>query len=279
MSRPGKKSAPRSGSRLFLFYSICLFLFPVSAVPAADSVFLEDLTWIELKDQIQAGKKLIIVPIGGTEQNGPAMALGKHNARVTVLSEKIARNLGDALVAPVLKYVPEGGLNPPTEHMRFPGTISVPPEVFRKTLDSIARSLKLHGFRDIVFLGDHGGYQKDLATVAERLTREWRTEGTRVHAIKEYYRAGDSDFAQQLKQRGYSNAEIGTHAGLADTSLTLALDPSQVRPDRLAAGKDLDRTHGVSGDPRRSSIELGQIGVETIVTRTVAAIKKAIARN
>src|SRR5262249_53895909 len=95
-----------------------------------DSMFLEELTWTELRDLVASGKTTILVPIGGTEQNGPHMALGKHNRRVQVLSEKIARALGNALVAPVIAYVPEGGVNPPTEHMRFAGTITVPQDTF-----------------------------------------------------------------------------------------------------------------------------------------------------
>src|SRR5450432_1143708 len=93
---------------------------------APGSVFLDELTWTELRGQISAGKTTIIVPIGGTEQNGPHMVLGKHNVRVKALSEKIALALGDALVAPVMAYVPEGDAAPPTSHMRFAGTISVP---------------------------------------------------------------------------------------------------------------------------------------------------------
>src|SRR6476646_8815263 len=81
------------------------------------SVFIEDLTWTELRDQLAAGKTLAIIPIGGTEQNGPHMAIGKHNLRVKLLAGKIAAALGTALVAPVLSYVPEGGLNPPAGHM------------------------------------------------------------------------------------------------------------------------------------------------------------------
>ena len=85
------------------------------------SVFIDDLTWTELRDGIAAGKTTIIVPIGATEQNGPWMALGKHNVRAKALSEKIARALGNALVAPVISYVPEGQVDPPTQHMRLPG--------------------------------------------------------------------------------------------------------------------------------------------------------------
>jgi creatinine amidohydrolase len=240
---------------------------------APDTVFLEELTWTELRDLIGSGKTTIIVPIGGTEQNGPHMALGKHNRRVQVLSEKIARALGNALVAPVIAYVPEGQVSPPTEHMRFPGTITVPEDTFEKVLEYAARSFKLAGFRDIVFLGDHGGYQRGERAVADRLDREWAAASVRVHAIEEYYRAGQAEFARLLKGKGFHDEEVGTHAGLADTSLMLATDPRLVRADRLRSGE------GIHGDPRHSSAELGQLGIDLIVTRTVDSVRKAVARR
>jgi creatinine amidohydrolase/Fe(II)-dependent formamide hydrolase-like protein len=246
------------------------------------TVFLDELTSSELRDQVRAGRRTIIVPIGGTEQNGPHMALGKHNVRVKVLAEKIALALGDALVAPVMAYVPEGGISPPTSHMRFPGTISIPDQTFQQILEYAARSLKLHGFRDIVFLGDHGGYQKDEQAVADRLNREWASAPTRVHALPEYYRTAAIAYADALRQRGYPNDEIGTHAGLADTSLALAIDPHLVRRDflRSARAPGVDRaSEGVTGDPRRASAELGQVGVDAIVAQTVDAIKRAAARR
>ena len=206
------------------------------------SVLLEELTWTELRDRIRAGATTIIVPVGGTEQSGPDMALGKHNVRVRILAEKIALALGDTLVAPVVAYVPEGGVDPPTAHMRFPGTITVPDQAFQQVLEYAARSFKLAGFRDIVFVGDHGGYQSQMKTVADRLNREWSaTPSTRVHAVLEYYRASETAYVQALKSRGFGAAEIGTHAGLADTSLMLATDPSLVRTDRLAADKSSGR--------------------------------------
>ncbi|HLF23936.1 MAG TPA: creatininase family protein, partial [Burkholderiales bacterium] len=246
---------------------------------AADTVFLEELTWTELKDRIQAGTTIVIVPIGGTEQNGPAMALGKHNVRVKALAEKIAKTLDNAVVAPVVAYAPEGGVNPPTAHMRLPGTITVPNDAFEKTLEYAARSFKLHGFRDVVLLGDHGGYQESLKAVARRLDHEWRNTRVRVHAIEEYYRAAESSYAQALKSRDFKEREIGTHAGLADTSLSLAVDPRLVRASRLSSGADLDAAHGVYGDPRRASAELGEMGIDLIVTQSVEAIKKAVARR
>ncbi len=257
-------------------YLLLLVAFGTSA-QAPRSVFLDELTWTELRKQIADGKTTIIVPIGGTEQNGPHMVLGKHNARVKALSEKIARSLGNALVAPVIAYVPEGSIAPATAHMRFPGTISVSASTFEQVLESAARSFKVHGFRDIVFLGDHGGYQRSEKVVADRLDREWSSTPVRVHAVTEYYVAAEKDFSRKLAERGYAAGEIGTHAGLADTSLTLAIDPSLVRADQLASKPDV--TTGVNGDPRRATAELGQLGVDVIVAQTVAAINLATARR
>lgn len=251
-----------------------LLLLPVAA-SAADlgSVYVEDLTWTELRDRIAAGTTIVIIPIGGTEQNGPHMAIGKHNVRVRVLSGKIAGALGNAIVAPVLPYVPEGNIDPPSGHMRWPGTISVPEDSFEKTIEYAARSFKQHGFRDIVFLGDHGSTQKGEEAVAKKLDREWAATPVRVHAIVQYYEDSEAGFAKLLEKKGYPAGEVGTHAGLGDTSLTLAVAPELVRTDRLKPGE------GINGDPSRSSAKLGNLGVDAIVTRTVTAIRDAIARR
>jgi len=246
-------------------------------IEAYDSVFLEELTWTEVRDAIRGGKTTIILPTGGTEQNGPHMALGKHNVRVKILSERIARALGTALVAPVVAYVPEGAINPPTGHMRFPGTITTPEDAFEKVLESAARSFRQHGFRDIVFLGDHGSTQAGQKAVAARLNREWQASAVRVHAIEEYYRAATAGFRDLLKARGYRADELGEHAALPDTALTLALDPRLVRSNVLRSAESLGGNTGVDGDPRRASAELGRLGVEAIVERTVDAIRRAIA--
>lgn len=238
------------------------------------TVQLQELTWTEIRDQVQAGKTTIIIPIGGTEQSGPYIAVGKHNARAAFLSQKIAERLGNALVAPVVAYVPEGGTAPPSSHMRFPGTITVPDAVFEQMLESAAQSFAVHGFRNIVFLGDHGGYQKDLDRVAAKLNKGW---GGKARAIvpAEYYATSSDGFNQILRQHGVKEDEIGTHAGLADTSLQLAVDPKMVRLGQLQDGPKLGAADGVyGGDPRRSSADLGQLGVDAIVVNTVNALRR-----
>jgi len=263
--------------------TLCLFLAGATHASSQppDTVFLEELTWTEVRDLVRSGKTTVIIPTGGTEQNGPHMALGKHNVRVKALSEQVARALGNALVAPVLAYAPEGRLSPPTGHMRFPGTITVPDEVFDKVLESAARSLKLHGFRDVVFLGDHGGAaQAGQKRVAARLNREWAATAARAHAIDEFYQASEAGLRQLLGTGGYRREELGSHAGLADTSLMLAIDPRLVRTERLRPGRGLgEGGDGVDGDPSRASAELGRLGVEMIVSRTVEAIRRSIARR
>jgi creatinine amidohydrolase len=249
----------------------------VSVAEAPSTVLLERLTWTEVRDALHAGKTTIIIPVGGTEQSGPYVAVGKHNERVAVLSERIARTLENALVAPVIAYVPEGKTDPPTSHMRFPGTITVPTDVFERTLESAAESFRVHGFKDIVLLGDHGGYQSSLKAVAEKLNRQWAPTQARAHYIREYYRAVETTFVKELQARGLA-ADIGTHADLNDTSLMLAVDPSMVRLKQLQSAPKPDASTGVyGGDPRKSSAELGRLGVDAQVSEAVQAIRHATA--
>ena len=260
-----------------LAFTVCAVT--ACAAHAQQSVFLEELTSTELESLVQGGRTTALVPIGGTEQNGPHIVVGKHNVRVKALAAKIAAELGNALIAPVIAYVPEGNVEPPSSHMRFAGTLTVPAATFESVLEYAARSLRASGFRDIVFIGDHGGYQRSEQAVADRLDREWRSSPVRVHALVDYYRITETRYRQALAARGYTDTEIGTHAGLADTSLALAVDPRLVRQGQLAASPSLNAAHGVYGDPRRASAELGAIGVDAIVNESVAAIRKAVARR
>jgi creatinine amidohydrolase len=237
-----------------------------AAANAATPVLaLDAMTSPEVRARIDAGARTVLLPIGGTEQNGAHLVLGKHNLRAPALALRIAEALGDALVAPVLAYVPEGRIDPPSAHMRWAGTISVPEPAFESLLDGAALSLCRHGFRDVVLLGDHGGYQAALQRVAAR----HRAPGCRVTALAAYYGAAQSDFPAWLSTQGYGSAEIGIHAGLADTALSLAIDPTLVRAEAQARGA----SDGVSGDPRRATAELGRHGVALIVERSVQAIR------
>lgn len=271
-------------SRLASILSVVslLSIAPLSAAVAAstgNSVVLEELTSTELQGRIEHGATTVLIPIGGVEQSGPYIALGKHNVRAGLLARRIAEQLGNAIVAPVVSYVPEGSISPPVGHMRHAGTISIPPAAFEAILEGAAASLRQHGFRDIVFIGDHGGYQKNEQNVANKLNRAWSKGGAhpaRVHALLDYYDITQSAYVAALQKRGYSNAEIGLHAGLADAALMLATDPSLVRSAAMAKGPKPGVADGVRGDATRATAELGEIGVKLQVDTSVAAIKKLV---
>ncbi|WP_229219877.1 creatininase family protein [Rugamonas fusca] len=262
----------RSSPPLFRAPALMLALAACAGAHAGPaSVYLEQMTSPELRERIAAGASTVLVPVGGTEQSGPYIVLGKHNGRAHLLAGRIAERLGNAVVAPTVSYVPEGSIRPPAAHMRYAGTISIPDSAFDAMLDATARSLCQHGLRQVVLLGDHGGYQKNLERVAQHVNKAGDA-GCHVYAPPEYYQAASEGFGALLRKRGYSAAEIGAHAGLADVSLSLALDPAQVRSAALAHGPTPG--DGVAGDPRRASAELGQLGVQQIIEATVGAIKR-----
>jgi len=264
-----------------MWAAICLALGCAAAhAQGKDSVYLEDMTSPELRARIAAGSHIALVPIGGTEQSGPHIALGKHNTRVRFLAGEIARKLGNAVVTPVLPYVPEGSIFPPVAHMRFSGTLSISDATFEAILNSTARSLKQHGFTDIFFLGDHGGYQKAERAAADQINQEWRAEPRfKAYALTAYYDAAQAPFIKYLRGKGYSDAEIGLHAGLSDTSLMMAVDKSMVRTEHFQEGARGGPAEGVFGDPTRSSSELGRVGTQIIIDQSVQAIQDAAQRH
>ena len=239
-------------------------LMVAAAVRPARAVELETerMTWLEIRDAIVAGKTTIIIPTGGTEQNGPHMVTGKHNFVVREMARRIAAELGDALVAPVMAYVPEGDIAKREGHMAYPGSISVPPEVYAKVLESAAASFAIHGFKLIVFLGDSGPSQPPQQAVAADLSRRWAADGVRVINASSYYAANGG--ADMLKAEGETDATIGTHAAIRDTSELMAVFPEGVRLDRRIADKD-----GVVGDASRAT---ALRGVKLLDLKILAAL-------
>lgn len=246
-----------------------------AARPEVPSVFLEDLTWTEVRALLDAGVRVAIVPTGGVEQNGPHMILGKHNYIVKHAAGEMARRLGTALVAPVVAYVPEGRIDPPSGHMAFAGTLSVPETVFEAVLEHTARSLKAHGFEWVLFVGDSRENQPAQARVADRLNRLWRGAGIRALHVGDYYAAhGQQDW---LAQQGESARSVGFHAGIRDTSELLFVHPAGIRGDRLAPQTSWRET-GADGDSTRASAQRGQALLELKIAAGLRQIEAELAR-
>ena len=262
-----------SGVLGLLLVGLAVMPRPLSA-PLPETVFLEEMTWVEVREAIAAGRTTVLVPTGGVEQNGPHLVLGKHNYIVRHTAERIAEALGDTLVAPTVTYVPEGSIEPPSGHMAFAGTISVPEEVFEAILDNTARSLKAHGFTTIAFLGDSGGNQASQEKVAMRLSKAWMLDEVRVLHLGDYYAAnGQWD---SLLAEGESEETIGTHAGIRDTSELMAVFPAGVRRDRLAPGGGrASEPTGVNGDPTRATAARGEALLQLKVDAALAQLRAA----
>ncbi len=236
---------------------------------------IADMTWMEVRDAVKAGFGTVIVPSGGLEQNGPHMVIGKHDYIVAWAARRIAAELGDALVAPVLSYVPQGGYDPPTGNMGFPGTVGVPPPVFAAMLEGIARSLRAAGFGTICLIADHGLSIAPQAEVAARLTAEWAGRPN-VLAVESYY--ADAAETAYLRGQGESDAAIGQHATISDTSELMAVHPGGVDLSRLPSSLSALASLGVVGDPRRSTVARGDAMMALKVGAAVAQIRAATGR-
>jgi creatinine amidohydrolase len=244
-------------------------------LPAPNTVWIEEMTWMDVRDALADGKTTVIIPTGGVEANGPWLATGKHNYVLRANCDAIARDLGDALCAPIVKLVPEGNIEPPSSHMTTPGTISMQQETFEAMLTDIARSLQAHGFENVIFIGDSGGNQSGQRAVAERLNAEW--SGTVVAHVQEYY-----DYAgvnQHMTSMGYAEGESdGLHDDAYISLNMFADDPRSIRyEERVAAGQA--SINGFSLEDRVLNVELAREIVAFRSMHTVRFIEQAIAQG
>jgi hypothetical protein len=240
-----------------------------------DTVWIEEMTWMDVRDALKAGKRTAIIPTGGIEPNGPWLALGKHNYVLRANCNAIARKLGNALCAPIVKFVPEGDYTTKSGHMATAGTITMREETFRAVLEDIARSLQANGFDAIIFIGDSAGNQAGQKAVAEKLSAAWMGKTSVLH-IPEYY-----DYAGTTKymiDAGF--IKLGPPDNIHDDpviALNMFIDEANsVRFDeRVKAGKAT--INGVDISNRAKNLELARKIVEFRTTSTVDAIKRALA--
>ncbi len=237
----------------------------------AQPVLMEMMTYPEVFSAIhEHGMTTVLIFNGGTEQRGPQAVLGGHTLIARRAAEAIALRLGNALVAPVLPFSPaEGHLNP-----KWPGTVSIPAGVFASVNEAVAASMVVNGFKTIVLMGDHGGGQAELNTLAKRLDVKYRPKGVRVYYCGAVYGKAVQEFDALLAKKGLPS---GKHASIEDTSEMMYLGGDGgdsgyrwIRKDKLEAGNS---RNGVAGDPRLSSVALGKEYFELRVADAVREIE------
>lgn len=240
-------------------------------IEAGQSLWAEELTWMEIRDLIKAGTTTIIIGTGGVEQNGPYVAGGKHNFVLQTVLPYIARAIPNSLIAPIVKFVPEGRIEPTTSgHMSYPGTISLEASTFEALLTDICRSYKAHGFTDIILIGDSGGNQRGMQNVADTLNKRWANEKARVHYLTEYYNEDrwSYDFLKSLgitqidstpgrPRDSRTDTRNGMHDDIYYEAQIAVQDPKLIRAEqRQKAG--LLTLHGVNEAPISNTIDIGK---------------------
>lgn len=238
---------------------------------AQPTVFIEDLTWPEVREAIAGGKTTALYYAGSTEQNGPHMALGKHNVVARHVAGVIAKTLGNALVYPVLPFAPTGEAAKKSGHMRFPGSVTLTDATFTAVAREVALSAIAAGFRDVVLMGDHGDGQEALRKVAADLAG---LKAGRVHYAGDVYFKSQAEVKGILKER---RLPAGGHAGIEDTSELMFLDRGArwIRKEKLGVA---DEKSGVDGDPRQASAELGRLFIQAKIDAGVAQIRELVRR-
>ena len=256
---------------------------PGALAVRAPNVEFEMMTWPEVKAAMEAGKTTALVYNGGTEQRGPQNVNGGHTLIGREIARRVALELGNALVAPVLPFSPNRA------SAELPGTIGLTNELFAAVNERIVRELIKTGFKNIVLMGDHGGGQRQLREVAQKLDGEFRSQGIRVVYCDDVYVKANEDFNRWLKENDFP---ASSHAGIPDTSEMMYLggDLGWVRLDLvknalgdpvLPRGQRPDPNarrinNGITGDARRSSPELGKMLVDMKVEYAVKQIRQLL---
>jgi creatinine amidohydrolase len=239
------------------------------------------LTWPEMNEAIGM-QKVVILPVGSTEQHGPHMPLDTDAFLVESVCQEVGRRIPEqALVLPTLAY----GLN--RHHIDFPGTIHIEPEVFIAFCLNITKSVAYHGFRKMIIVNGHGSNMPLCDIVARKTVLETDSLCSAVT----YISLGVEAF------EGIRESEVLAHADEFETSLYLYLAEERVRRDRMVAGDDVmgrflssDSTanyparfndywgrwtnQGVHGDPRSASAEKGRVLWEAVVGALVAMVQE-----
>jgi len=204
----------------------------VRPIDMHNTVWIEDMTLLEIRDSIKAGKTTALVLVGGMEDNGPYVTVSQHNSIVRTIGDAIARQLGNALCAPVVGMAPG---NPETS--ASPGSIVLSNDTYKNVLADMGASLKAEGFKNILFLVDHGGDQQGAIDTAKTLAEKWKGSGVRAIYVAAY---SDYDAVEKFEQDvlGVHEKSEGYHDDYYTASISAAIDPNGLRlPERVKAHK------------------------------------------
>lgn len=237
---------------------------------------LERLSWPAARQLSQRPGSTVIWPFGACEQHGPHLPLGTDALFADRLTDAVLERLDPQL--PIVRLpVQSPGFSP--EHADFPGTLSLPAPLLLELVLAVGADLARTGFQRLLLLNGHGG-QIALLEVAGR---QLRARHPALAVLPCFLWRGAAGIGGLIPEPERSQ---GLHAGLAETSLMLHLEPSLVGalpgPDGVPASQppqgwslegdlpcswlssDLSAS-GVIGDPGAAEPQLGARLFEALV--------------
>ncbi len=234
-------------------------LYRLAELPVARR--LAACTWEEVAALVAQGCHTAVLPLGSTEQHGPHLPLDTDTVIGDALAERLCAAVGDAVACPTLP------IGCATEHLGFPGTLSLEPATLVAVVRDVVCSLARHGVARVFVFSAHGGN----AAMLDALGPALRDCPVPVDAFTDLDALTAALHAESIAAGG-SAADAGHHAGEIETSIMFALEPARVRTRALAPGL-LSETRapqtlfypnlranapaGVVGDPRSADAARG----------------------
>lgn len=251
-------------------------------IDALESVWLEELTWMEIRDAINAGSTTALILTGGVESNGPHLASGKHNYSNRLMGESVARALGNTLVAPLVTLEPG---NPSRDVLVGITGPMISQETYIAWLVDMGDSLRSMGFTEVYYLGDSGGNLRGMQAAADQLNERYGGTPTRFHHVRDFYNhtmvrqyiQEELGIPEEMEYNASSGSD-GIHEELSIAAIMSVLDPTTIRFDqRVAAGRA--SINGISLEPLEETQELGRKIIDFRTKITVEAIQAARAEH
>ena len=248
-----------------------------------DSIRMEHMSWVDIKEKIDNGYKTVVFGVGATEQHGPSLPITTDALQADRFANIIAVELENTLQAPT---VPVGYSE---YHLPFAGTISLRKSTLSAIIEDYIDSLVKHGFQNIIIFISHGGNEDSIEDVLPKMREKYPDIKMFYYYTQEIFPA----IREMAQKYNLTLGEIGSHGGDMEASMMLYLASELVKKDRFVEGytkmisnrirkkfhaegiNSISET-GVLGDQRKASYEKGKDYIDKFTDVVLGYIRKQL---